>query len=129
MVPLDSKTQRRGQDVRVTSAVVPGRKDSHMLIPRQAKRQTGRWQGSPRVSLSGVRRHLVNPSELPDGHRQRLLELAQRLSRARALGDEYLRVEFSPAAAEAARHASEDGSMAPVAPVARLVAAHEPQVA
>lgn len=72
-----------------------------MLIPRQARRQTGRWQGSPRVGLSGLRRHLVSPSELPDGHRQRLLELAQRLSRVQALGDEYFRVELSPHAAKA----------------------------
>ena len=72
-----------------------------MLIPRQAKRETGRWQGSPRIGFAQLRRQLANPSQIPDGHRQRLLDLAGRLARVKALGDEYSRVELSDAAVQA----------------------------
>lgn len=72
-----------------------------MLIPQQAQRKTGRWQGSPRISLAQLRRHLADPSSIPDGHRQRLLDLAKRLARVKALGDEYSRVELSDEAAAA----------------------------
>ena len=72
-----------------------------MLIPQQAQRETGRWQGSPRISFAQLRRQLANPSSIPDGHRQRLQDLAKRLARVKALGDEYTRVELSDAAAAA----------------------------
>ena len=45
-----------------------------------------------------MRRRLSDPSSLSDGNRQRLAELARRLARVQALGDEYVRVEFSGAA-------------------------------
>ena len=70
-----------------------------MLVPQQAQRETGRWQGSPRISFAQLRRQLANPSQVPDGHRQRLQDLAKRLARVKALGDEYSRVELSDAAA------------------------------
>ena len=70
-----------------------------MLIPQQPKCEMGQWQGSHRVSLTQVRRQLASPSEMQDGHRQRLLELARRLARVKALGDEYSRVDLSDAAA------------------------------
>ena len=38
---------------------------------------------------------------IPDGTRQRLLELTRRLAHVRSLGDEYHRVELSEAALEA----------------------------
>ena len=69
-----------------------------MLIPQQAECENGRWQGSRRISFAQVRRQLANPSQIPDGHRQRLLDLAKRLARVKALGDEYTRVELSDAA-------------------------------
>jgi hypothetical protein len=72
-----------------------------MLISQQAQRETGRWQGSPRISFAQLRRQLANPSSISDGHRQRLLDLAKRLARVKALGDEYSRVELSDAAATA----------------------------
>ena len=72
-----------------------------MLISQQAQSGTGRWQGSPRISFAQLRRQLANPSEIPDGHRQRLQELAKRLARVKALGDGYSRVELSDEAAAA----------------------------
>ena len=70
-----------------------------MLVPQQAQRETGRWQGSPRISFAQLRRQLANPSDIPDRHRQRLLDLAKRLARVKALGDEYSGLEMSDAAA------------------------------
>ncbi len=72
-----------------------------MLVPQQAQRETGRWQGSPRIGFAQLRRQLANPSRIPDGHRQRLLDLARRLARVKALGGEYSRVSLSDAAAAA----------------------------
>jgi len=66
-----------------------------MLIPRMAQREPLVRQGSPRVSFAELRRNLTRPAFVSGGHRQRLLELAQRLSRVQALGDEYARVDFS----------------------------------
>jgi hypothetical protein len=70
-----------------------------MLISQQDRSEARRRQGSPRIDFAQLRRQLASPSEIPDGHRQRLLELAGRLARVRALGDEYCRVELSDAAA------------------------------
>jgi hypothetical protein len=67
-----------------------------MLIPQTAPCETGRHGGRP-VSLAELRRALAKPSALGDGHRRRLRDLAQRLARVQALGDEYARVGFSPA--------------------------------
>jgi len=66
-----------------------------MLIPQMAQREPRTRQGSPRVSFAELRRNLTRPSSVCGGHRQRLLELAQRLSRVQGLGDEYARVDLS----------------------------------
>lgn len=72
-----------------------------MLIPRETPGQAPRPQGCGRVGLAELRRQLTPPSNLSDGSRQRLLELARCLARVRALGDEYGRVTFSDEAAAA----------------------------
>ena len=72
-----------------------------MLIPQQAQCETARWQGSQRISLAQLRRQLAEPSTIPDSTRQRLVELAQRVARIQAMGDEYARVELSAAAVAA----------------------------
>ena len=66
-----------------------------MLISQQAQGEPPRLHGSGRASLAELRRQLANPSCMSDGNRQRLLELARRLARVQALGDEYVRVGFS----------------------------------
>ena len=65
-----------------------------MLISQQACGQAVKRDGS-RPTLAELRRRLSSPSTLDEGHRQRLLDLAQRLARVQALGDEHGRVEFS----------------------------------
>jgi len=72
-----------------------------MLISQQAKRQAPVPQGSGRAKLAELRDQLTDPSSLSDGNRQRLLELARRLARVQALGDEYVRVGFSDSAMDA----------------------------
>jgi hypothetical protein len=72
-----------------------------MLISQTAQGKAARPQGSGRVSLAELRRRLADPEETGDGTRQRLIELARRLARVRALGDEYGRVGFSEPAAAA----------------------------
>jgi hypothetical protein len=67
-----------------------------MLIPQTAESGKGGRQGSPPLTLAELRRALAKPSVLDDGHRRRLLDLAQRLARVQALGDEYARVRLSP---------------------------------
>jgi len=67
-----------------------------MLIPRQIVSEANGRHGGRTVSLAELRRHLSDPTPLCDRDRQRLLELARRLRRVRALGDEYARVELSP---------------------------------
>ena len=74
-----------------------------MLIPQTASSRTDGRQGCCPVSLAELRRALAAPSALGDGDRQRLRELERRLARVRALGDEYARVSFSPAASAALR--------------------------
>lgn len=82
-------------------AVGPEERIRTMLISQEAQSETGRWQGSPRISFAQLRRQLANPSEISDGHRQRLQDLAKKLARVKALGDGYSRVELSDAAAAA----------------------------
>jgi len=72
-----------------------------MLIHQEVVDEVGGRQGCRRVSLAELRRQLARPSELSDGHRQRLLELARRLVRVQALTDEHARVAFSEHALEA----------------------------
>ena len=69
-----------------------------MLVSQQAESGATGSQGSGRAGLAELRRRLSDPSSLSDGNRQRLAELARRLARVQALGDEYVRVEFSGAA-------------------------------
>lgn len=54
----------------------------------------GRQGGRP-VNLTDLRSRLADPSNLQDGHQQRLLEVAQRLARVRSRGNEYARLELS----------------------------------
>ena len=72
-----------------------------MLIPQQRPCGADQRQGGRVVSLAELRRHLSDPSSIDGGHRQRLLELARRLARVQALGDEYARVCMSDPAAAA----------------------------
>ena len=66
-----------------------------MLISQIAPSGLDRRQGSPGISLAELRCELASPSNVEDGHRQRLLELARRLNRTRALGNDYARLELS----------------------------------
>jgi len=66
-----------------------------MLIPQPVSSIPPPEQGSHRVGIAELRRQLASPSTIEDGHRQRLLELATRLSRVQRLGDEYTRVAMS----------------------------------
>ncbi len=66
-----------------------------MLIPQTAQCEPQAGQGSPRVSFAELRHNLARPSSVSSGHRQRLLELGQRLNRVQGLGDEYARVDLS----------------------------------
>ena len=70
-----------------------------MLIPQKAQRKPVVGHGRPAIGLAELRRRLANEASLDDAHRQRLLELAQRLARVQALGDEYARVTLLPQAA------------------------------
>ena len=72
-----------------------------MLIPQQARCEPDRPQGSGRGRLAELRHRLANPSGITDGDRQRLLELASRLERVQAMGNEYVRVAMSAEALEA----------------------------
>ncbi len=72
-----------------------------MLIFRRARSETVRRHGSRGVDIAELRRQLSCPSINNDENRQRLLELAGRLSAVQALGGEYARVEFSEHAAAA----------------------------
>jgi len=72
-----------------------------MLIPQSALREPGGLHGRRPTGFAELRRALAKPSVLSDGHRRRLLDLAQRLARVQALGDEYTRVCLSEAAAAA----------------------------
>lgn len=66
-----------------------------MLSPQESSSGTHRRQGSRRASLAELRRQLAEPAGLNDAHRQRLTDLARRLARVQALGNEYARVELS----------------------------------
>lgn len=57
-------------------------------------------QGCSRTEVAELRRRLADPSTMDSWHRQRLVKLAKRLARVRALGDEYLRVSLSEHATE-----------------------------
>ena len=52
-------------------------------------------QGCSATDFAQLRRQLDDPASLDRRGRQRLVDLARRLARIRALGDEYLRVNLS----------------------------------
>ncbi|MBN1553327.1 MAG: hypothetical protein JXA11_01170 [Phycisphaerae bacterium] len=81
------------------------RKDSMMLISRNPD-ETATEQGRSGVDFAHLRRRLGDPASLDDRDRQRLMELARRVARVRAMGDEYLRVELSDQASGALLHAA-----------------------
>jgi len=70
-----------------------------MLVPQTARRGTGDGHGTSGIGFAELRRTLASGVSLDDAHRQRLLELAQRLTRVQALGDEYAGISLSPMAA------------------------------
>lgn len=72
-----------------------------MLISQQASSQTRARQGCQAASLAELRSGLEEPTRLNGRHRQRLLDLAQRVARIQALGDGYRRVSLSDIACEA----------------------------
>lgn len=72
-----------------------------MLFPQDAPCEAGGGQGGPGVTLAELRSRLECPSQLEDGHRQRLQELARRLRRIQALGESFAGIELSPFAAGA----------------------------
>jgi len=67
-----------------------------MLIPQKVRCSVVGRSGAPASGIAELRSHLAKGSSLDDGSRQRLLELAQRLARVQALGDEYAGISFSP---------------------------------
>ena len=77
-----------------------------MLSPQNASSESSSRQGCRTVTLDELRKSLTEPMQLSDWHRQRLLELVQRLDRVRALGDEYAGIELSDNAVEALRAAT-----------------------
>ena len=54
-----------------------------------------RQQGRCRADLAELRHRLAGPSQLDNGHRLRLLELANRLECVQELGDDFARLELS----------------------------------
>jgi hypothetical protein len=66
-----------------------------MLISQPVQLDKGRRHGSRAASLAELRTMLSRPSRFSDGHRQRLLDLTQRLAAVQGLGDEYARVDVS----------------------------------
>lgn len=77
------------------------RKESSMLTFKRARSGQTKRQGCPAVGLSELRRQLAHPSDLNDGARQRLMQLARRLAAVQASGGEYAQVQFSAVAQEA----------------------------
>ena len=75
-----------------------------MLISQEAKRERTGGQGCRQTDFVEVRQRLERPSELDDGHRQRLLDMATRVARVQALGGAYRRVSLSAHAMAAIDH-------------------------
>lgn len=74
-----------------------------MLIS-QSQSEPHAEQGSSDVDFAELRRRIADTSRMCEAHRQRLVDLARRLARVRALGGEYSRVDFSDAARHAMTH-------------------------
>lgn len=51
--------------------------------------------GCSHTNFAELRRRMADSPSMDEEHRQRLVVLARRLTRIQALGDEYLRVDFS----------------------------------
>ena len=66
-----------------------------MLVPGHSPSEADPTHGGKPVGLADLRRQLATPSRLQDGTRQRLSQLAQRLNRIRAMGNEYARLDLS----------------------------------
>ena len=66
-----------------------------MLTSQGNQDRPDRRHGGRRVSLAELRYRLERPSDLENGHQQRLLDLAQRLGQVRAVGGQYARLELS----------------------------------
>ncbi|MFP3937709.1 MAG: hypothetical protein ACLFVW_05150 [Phycisphaerae bacterium] len=66
-----------------------------MLTSQAARSGSRNRHGRRSVRLAELRSRIVHPSQLGDGDRQRLVDLAKRLARVQALGGEYGRVGFS----------------------------------
>ena len=66
-----------------------------MITSGKTQSDLRRPHGGGPVELAELRRDLARPSRLDDGRRQRLLDLAQRVTRVQALGAEYSRVSLS----------------------------------
>jgi hypothetical protein len=67
-----------------------------MLIGQLAQSKVAARQGSHAVVLAELESNREAPRVPAGNHQQCLLNLAERLARVRALGDEYARVGFSP---------------------------------
>jgi hypothetical protein len=74
-----------------------------MLISRDALGGATGWQGCRPATLADLRQQLAMPLRLSEEHRQRLLELTQRVARVQAMGGRYGRVSLSEHAALALR--------------------------
>lgn len=66
-----------------------------MLVSQRCVSGSGDGQGCLRAALAELQRGQAASKDCEDGLRQRLLVLAQRLSRVQALGNEFARVTFS----------------------------------
>ena len=66
-----------------------------MFTSRKSSDDLGDRQGGRWANLSELRHELAKPSQLTDGHRQRLVDLAQRVARVQELGEAYTRVSLS----------------------------------
>ena len=77
-----------------------------MMLISQTLCESECEQGCSATDFAQLRRQLGEPASIEQRDRQRLVKLAQRLARVRAMGDEYLRVDFSDQAA-AVLHAAD----------------------
>lgn len=66
-----------------------------MLVSQYVPSGLSRRHGGRRPNLAELRRRLADPSNVEDGHQQRLEELVRRLDRVRAIGNEYAQLELS----------------------------------
>ena len=73
-----------------------------MLPSKDAQSEHPKRYGDRSGTLAELRSLQERPSQLRDGHRQRLRDLAQRVARVQALGGEYRRVGLSESAIKAA---------------------------